>query len=51
VGFDRLERISTRTVLDVLEIAQRDRTAGTYRHLGKLMSELGWAGRQYASVT
>jgi hypothetical protein len=43
VGFDGLERISTQTLLDILEIPQRKRTAGTYRHLAKLMAELGWA--------
>jgi hypothetical protein len=42
-GFDGLERISTQTLLDILEIPQRKRTAGTYRHLAKIMSELGWA--------
>lgn len=41
-GFDGLERISTQTVLDILEIPQRERTAGAYRHLAKLMTELGW---------
>jgi len=38
-----LERISTQTLLDILEIPQRSRTAGTYRRLAKLMAELGWA--------
>jgi hypothetical protein len=41
-GFEGLERISTQTVLDILEIPQRERTAGAYRHLAKLMTELGW---------
>jgi hypothetical protein len=41
-GFDGLEPISTQTVLDILEIPQRERTAGAYRHLAKLMTELGW---------
>ena len=39
--FDDLERISTQTVMDILEVPQRKRTAGTYRHLAKLMAELG----------
>ncbi|MGY4420988.1 hypothetical protein ACVWY2_003437 [Bradyrhizobium sp. JR6.1] len=43
VGFDGLVRISTQTLLDTLEVPQRDRTAGTYRHLAKVMAELGWA--------
>jgi len=42
-GFDGLERISTQTLLDILQVAQRQRTAGSYRHLAALMTELGWA--------
>src|SRR3974390_2931877 len=42
VGFDGLERISTQTVMDVLQVPQRQRTAGAYRHLATLMAELGW---------
>jgi len=42
-GFDGLERISTQTLLDILEVPQRQRAAGTYRHLASLMAELGWA--------
>ncbi len=41
-GFDGSERIRTQTLLDVLEVPQRARTAGTYRHLAKVMGELGW---------
>ena len=29
--------------MDFLEVPQRQRTAGTYRHLAALMAELGWA--------
>jgi hypothetical protein len=42
-GFDGLERISTQTLMDILEVPQRSRTAGTYRRLAKLMAELGWS--------
>jgi hypothetical protein len=42
-GFDGLERISTQAVMDILEVPQRQRTAGNYRHLAALMAELGWA--------
>jgi hypothetical protein len=42
VEFDGLERVSTQTLLDMLEAPQRSRTAGTYRRLAKLMAELGW---------
>jgi hypothetical protein len=42
VEFDGLERVSSQTLLDMLEVPQRSRTAGTYRRLAKLMAELGW---------
>ena len=42
VEFDGQERVSSQTVLDVLEVPQRQRTAGTFRRLAKLMAELGW---------
>jgi hypothetical protein len=41
--FDNLERISSQTLLDLLEVPQRDRTAGTFRRLAKVMAELGWS--------
>jgi hypothetical protein len=41
-GFDNLERISTQKLLDIVEVPQRERTAGAYRHLARLMAELGW---------
>jgi hypothetical protein len=50
-GFDGLERISTQTLLDILEIPQRKRTAGTYRQLAKIMSELGWAAVRVRDLT
>ena len=40
--FDRLERVSSQTLLDLLEVPQRRRTAGTFRRLAKVMAELGW---------
>ena len=39
---DRLERISSQTLLDLLEVPQRNRTAATYRRLAKVVAELGW---------
>jgi hypothetical protein len=42
VGLDGLERISTQTLMDILQIPQRQRTAGSYRHLASLMTQLGW---------
>jgi hypothetical protein len=41
-GFDGLERISTQTLMDILEVPQRKRTAGVCRRIAKLMTELGW---------
>ena len=40
---DRLERVSSQTLLDLLEVPQRNRMAGTFRRLSKLMTELGWS--------
>src|ERR1035441_7628003 len=42
IDFDGIERVTTQMLLDVLEVPQRKRRAGTYRHLSKLMVELGW---------
>ena len=49
--FDRLERISSQTLLDLLEVPQRNRTAGTYRRLAKVMAELGWAAVRVHDLT
>ena len=51
VDFDGLERVSSQTVLDVLEVPQRCRTAGTYRRLAKLMAELGCAAVRVRDLT
>jgi hypothetical protein len=51
IGFDGLERITTQSLLDALEIAQRDRTAGAYRHLAKVMVELGWTAVRVRDLT
>lgn len=51
VDFDGLERVSSQTVLDALEVPQRQRTAGTYRRLARLMAELGWAAVRVRDLT
>jgi hypothetical protein len=51
IDFDGLERVSTQHVLDALELPQRDRTAGVYRHLAKLMGELGWTAVRVRDLT
>ena len=42
IDYDGLERVSSQTILDMLEVPQRNRRAGTYRKLSKLMVNLGW---------
>jgi hypothetical protein len=42
VGDDGIERVSTQTLFDVLEVPQRARGAGACRRLAALMRELGW---------
>jgi hypothetical protein len=49
--FDRLERISSQTLLDLVEVPQRNRTAGTYRRLAKVMAELGWVAVRVRDLT
>ena len=50
-GFDGLERISTQKLMDILEVPQRQRRAGTYRRLAKLMTELGWMAVRVRDLT
>jgi hypothetical protein len=50
-GFDGLERISSQTLMDILEVPQRQRTAGSYRHLAKVMTELGWTAVRVRNLT
>jgi hypothetical protein len=51
VEFDGHERVSSQTVLDMLEVPQRSRTAGTYRRLAKLMAQLGWTAVRVRDLT
>jgi hypothetical protein len=51
IGFDGLERISTQTLLDVLGVEQRQRTAVAYRHLARVMTELGWTAVRVRDFT
>jgi hypothetical protein len=51
VEFDGLERVSSQTLLDMLDVPQRSRTAGTYRRLAKLMAELGWTAVRVRDLT
>ncbi len=40
---DGVERISTQSRWDFLEVPQRARSAGAARRLAKIMRELGWS--------
>jgi hypothetical protein len=51
IGDDGIERVTTQVVLDLLEVPQRARRAGTYRRLAKLMSELGWTAVRVRGLT
>jgi hypothetical protein len=51
IGDDGIERVTTQAVLDLLEIPQRSRRAGTYRRLAKLMTELGWTAVRVRGIT
>jgi hypothetical protein len=51
IEFDGLERVTTQTLLDMLEVPQRGRTAGTYRRLAKLMAELDWMAVRVRDLT
>ena len=49
--FDGLERVSSQTLLDLLEVPQRNRTAGTFRRLSKLMSDFHWTAVRVRDLT
>jgi hypothetical protein len=49
--YDSLERVSSQTLLDLLKVPQRNRTAGTYRRLAKVMAELGWTAVRVRDLT
>jgi hypothetical protein len=51
IDFDGLERVSSQTILDLLQVPQRSRTAGTFRRLAKLMTELGWTAVRVRDLT
>jgi hypothetical protein len=42
IDFDGLERVSSQTLLDLLEVPQSRRRAGLSRRLARVMTELGW---------
>jgi len=51
VGGDGVERITTQAVFDILEIAQRSRSAGACRRLSAVMRDLGWTPVRVRDLT
>jgi hypothetical protein len=51
IGDDGVERVSTQTLFDILEVPQRGRTAGACRRLAKLMREMGWSAIKARGLT
>lgn len=51
VGDDGIERISTQTLFDYLEVLQRSRGAGACRRLAQIMRELGWTPVRVRGLT
>jgi hypothetical protein len=51
IGDDGIERLTTQTLFDILDIPQRSRGAGACRRLAKLMSELGWTAVRVRGLT
>jgi hypothetical protein len=51
IGEDGIERVTTQTLFDILEIPQRSRGAGACRRLAKLMTELGWTAVRVRGLT
>jgi hypothetical protein len=51
IGDDGIERITTQTVFDILEIPQRNRSASACRRLAKLITELGWTAVRVRGLT
>jgi hypothetical protein len=49
--YDKLERISSQTLLDLLEVPQRNRNVGTYRRLAKVMGSIGWSPIRLRDLT
>jgi hypothetical protein len=51
IDFDGLERVSSQKILDLLQVPQRGRTAGTFRKLARVMAELGWTAVRVRDLT
>jgi hypothetical protein len=51
LGEDGIERISTQTLFDYLEVRQPNRGAGACRRLASVMRELGWTAVRVRDLT
>ena len=51
VGDDGVERITTQTLFDYLEVRQRNRRAGACRRLAQVMRDLGWTAVRVRDLT
>jgi hypothetical protein len=51
IGDDGIERISTQTLFDHLEVFQRSRGGGACRRLAQVMRELGWTPVRVRDLT
>ena len=51
IADDGIERVTTQTVFDILEIPQRSRGAGACRRLAAVMAELGWTAVRVRGLT
>src|SRR5262245_44170934 len=51
IDYDGVERVTTQSLFDVLEVPQRRRTAGACRRLAAVMTELGWTAVRVRGLT
>jgi hypothetical protein len=51
IGDDGIERITTQSVFDILEIPQRNRSASACRRLAKSMTQLKWTPVRVRGLT
>jgi hypothetical protein len=51
IGDDGVERVSTQTLFDILEIPQRGRTAAAARRVAAIMRQLGWTAVKARGLT
>ena len=51
IGDDGIERVTTQTLFDILEIPQRNRSTSACRRLAKLLTELGWTAVRVRGLT